>query len=921
MGSEDEDEDGSCRACDSCRLKKIKCDKKEPCGSCSSRRLRCLRTMPDARKRKRRNSGSMDDNVRGRLDQMQAQLDTIMSLLTTTRATATSYNLPLPGSESISLTSQTSTPATSLSPTAYPELISGLPSTDTANSPNVLAIQQQRIQNAQSQSSTSRGKFASIELLNSLVTNIKGQLQYLGKSSLLSMSIEAQMLTTALHDDGRDKTDKENAKENGISSVTDSDDEADYGKNSTIETDTVSQQEPIEPEYYHARDAKGNIEETQEKQSDFVEPSCPGMKALLNATLDYVASNFLPVDWVEELDIKDHTPVLPSRKRGQEIIDYYIDYILPVQQLCSFRFARMIRDETYQPDTPNRLQKIACISYMMTMVLLWPEYELHEGDIILREKMFKNIWLILKEPSVFITANFINAQTLLFAAAAAETLMHPGLCWMLISQCCRLAQTLGLHRRSALYFERGLSQIEIEERRCLFWHCYAFEKTLCLTFGRTSSMPMYDCDVERKLYSEELDSQGTKPTDSRDEEAEVKKRRRFGTGRCDATVRLVELYDLVYVRLYSAQAQQQSASDKRRAVRELDAMLRKVWADVQPWIIESWPSAGWLYMPIIAEAEFMYYVCMTMIHRVSKGIPDDDDGGNTGLIDTPEGWQQSTDIALASARRAILVIHEVLTSSDRRLYGDCIATWSLIFQPFAPFFELFSSVIKTGCREDLRLMRVVAGILKGIQRRPECVRKLNNVADLFTRLATMVVLNCATRPKTLGDGTQKNSVQAPASTAAYPAVDTPLTMPTPSNGQLVGDVVNEGLTTVMAVPSFPMGSTLPRRLKSVSDHVHIQPSDASSAGLTQYHNVNSSQSAPPNTSDLEMETFVLGGTVTQDASLSKWLWSETDGNPLYPPNFDWATFDIDSATNVDITSSQLDQQSALFRDSNLMPRF
>ncbi|KAK9348716.1 hypothetical protein V1522DRAFT_397924 [Lipomyces starkeyi] len=902
MRSEDEDDDGSCRACDSCRLKKIKCDKKDPCGSCKSRSLRCLRTMPDARKRKRRNSGSLDGNVQARLDHMQAQLDTITSILTATHTTATSYSSAVPGPESVSLTGQIPTPlATSLSPESYSPLFTGTPP---QRKDNVLAIGPHDKRSSESQSPTSWENFASIKLLNSLVTNIKGQFQHLGKSSLLSMSIEAQLLTTALHEDS-DKSDERDC----ISPVTDTEDEQDYGKNTMRKND--AEHERTDSEYFGVKDVEGNVDETQDKHSDFVAPACPGMKALLNASLDYVASNFLPVDWVEELDIKDHTPVLPSKERGRELFDYYIEFILPFQQQCSISFVQMLRDDVYQPETPHRLQKIICSSYIMAMVLFWPEKELQDGDILLRGKMFENIWLVLKEPSLFITAKFINVQTLLFAAAAAEMLYHPGLCWMLISQCSHLAQTLGLHRQSAVYFERGLSQIEIEERRSLFWQCYTIEKTLSLTFGRTSLLPMYDCDVTRKRNTTDVDCQ-----------TESQKRHRFGTGRSNATVSLVEVYDAVYVRLYSAHAQRHTASDKRRAVRELDAVLRKVWADIQPWIIESCTSGIWIYTPMIAEVEFMYYVCMTMIHRVSKGITDDESGDNTDLIDTPEGWQHSTDIALISARKAILVIRDVLSAPECKRYSDCVAAWSLIFQPFAPFFELFISVIKTGCREDLQLMRSVIGILRGIQRRSESVRKLTHVAELFTRLATMAVLHCAARRNRLGDGAQTSSIALPA-LAAQKAVATPLSMPATSNDPISSAMASEGLTTPIESPSIPMRNTLFTRQTAVSSAaMQFQPCQGSSCdGSCHHHYNNSSMPAPPYMSDHEIETFLLGGTVTQDASSFEWLLCDADGNPMYPPNFDWTTFDMDAFGLVDNISMQLEQQPTLSHNANLMPRF
>ncbi|KAK9366976.1 hypothetical protein V1509DRAFT_627866 [Lipomyces kononenkoae] len=890
MASDDEDDDGSLRACDSCRLKKIKCDKKDPCGSCSTRQINCLRTMPDARKRKRRNSETLASDVQARLDQMQSQLDKIMSVLATTRPTATPYSPPRPENGVVSTASQSMTQV-SLPASSYSAFL-----TDTEPRAKYKSIvpsfEVQGKRRAESQSDALPGNFASVKLLNSLVTNIKGQLQHLGKSSLLSMSIEAQLLSTALHDD-RDTPDEMNC----MSSVTDLEDEVDYEKDAVTVSETVKLQQGYDS---GMRDARGSFEDLQGKKTDLTVHPCPAMKSLLYASLDYVASNFLPVNWVEELDIRDHVPILPPKTQARELIDYYIEFVLPFEQMYSQAFVQVLLEDIYRPETPDRLQKIVCVSYMMIIVLFWPEREVQEADICLREKLLKNIWLILKEPSVFITASFINVQTLLLAATAAERIYHPGLCWMLISQCSRLALTLGLHRQSAIYFERELSPVEIEERRLIFWRCYVTEKSLSLTLGRASSLPMFDCDVQHN-----------RNTPSCGNETESQKRHRFGARRANAVESFAEVYDAVYVRLYSARAQQQSASDKRNAVRELDAMLRKVWQDVHPWIVESQMSGIPIYSPMTANAEFMYYVCMTMIHRLSKGIMDNEGGESTDLIDTADGWRHSTDIALASARSAILVIQRGLSEVASEVWSRCLATWSLIFQPFAPFFELFTSVIKTGYRDDLQLMRIITGILKNIKTPPESVRKLTHVAELFTRLATMAVL--AIEKKLVGS--QKSSM-APASTAGT-AFPTPLSMSRLSpSGPLSSEAVGDGLTSPLESPPNPAANTSLCRQTSVSGPaIQFPLSDGSSSDAA------SQQPAPAYVSDHEIEAFLLGGTVTQDLDLSsiKWLLRDPSDNPLNAHDFDLTTLDANHFAPVDYTIPHVDQQPILSQQI-LMPR-
>lgn len=309
---------------------------------------------------------------------------------------------------------------------------------------------------------------------------------------------------------------------------------------------------------------------------------------------------------------------------------------------------------------------------------------------------------------------------------------------MLTSHTSRMAQTLGLHRQSAFYFERGLSNAEVTERQSIYWMIYVLEKILSITFGRTSSLPRYDCDVDKCMFPLELDFVPTAMTPD-GLETVAQRRRWFGLWKTRVVLSIAEVFDLIYVRLYSAQALKQSSKEKRQAVRELDVMLRRTWVDVQQWIAESRYTADSAMKTMIREAKFMFHVCMTMIHRVSKAIPDDEDDLEADKIITPSGPRRSQDVGLEAARRALQLVHE-LTRPTENAAVDMTACWCLIFQPFAPFFEVFLSVVRTRSRDDLKLLRQTTAIFKGLNYNSDSVIKLHRVAELFTRTATLIVL-------------------------------------------------------------------------------------------------------------------------------------------------------------------------------------
>ncbi|KAK9479763.1 fungal-specific transcription factor domain-containing protein [Lipomyces japonicus] len=663
------EEDDLIRACDTCRIKKIKCDKKNPCGNCLLKKVQCTREMPDQRKRKRRNSGS-DDDLKAQINRMQNQLDRVTELLVQMQEKQLSSSMNESSSFHSSASSKSHIPEpVSSAVLSFPPVNSNIPK----HINDAILIPQ----------STDKEKVSKVELLSSLVTNVKGQLQYLGKSSFLSMSIEAQLLLKSLHEDP-------------------------YLKK------------------------RGDLEADQPSELWAIESPCA--RNLFMASLDYIGSIFLPDNWLDSRKFTEVEIYLPPEERGIELMEYYIKYILPFQQVSSFSFAHMIKNDVYRASKdPNYVQKVVCASFMMVRALTWPEYNQQPGDEHMRNRLFQNVWLVLKYPSVFITANFLNIQTLFTASVASYTVMHPGLCWMFITQAARLAQTLGLHRKSAYHFERSLTETEIQERRCVFWMIYMTEKTLALSFGRASSLPSYDCDVERQLHPHEPEYDGS--YDNGD--IELKRRRIVGLGKCNASLRIIEVYDAIYVRLYSAHGLKQSPSETWKAIRELHADLTKTWAEIQQSIIEPWMYDSIIYFTMISGCEFMYWVCMCMIHRISRGVPDEAE--KTGMIKTSEGLQNSSDLALSSARKAILVIQEGLMAQRSRFQSEEIIGWSLLFLPFAPFFELFGSVIRTACEEDLRLMKVISGLLNSLSGMPDPVQRLAKVVEVFTEVAKRVV--------------------------------------------------------------------------------------------------------------------------------------------------------------------------------------
>ncbi|CCX04474.1 Similar to Uncharacterized transcriptional regulatory protein C11D3.07c; acc. no. Q10086 [Pyronema omphalodes CBS 100304] len=113
------------------------------------------------------------------------------------------------------------------------------------------------------------------------------------------------------------------------------------------------------------------------------------------------------------------------------------------------------------------------------------------------ETYFFAAWSALDDLEVDTTPKLRNVQALFTMSMYAIELSRPALCWGLLSQAARLAQALGLHRRTKPDHHQGgrggggakLTEGQIEERKLLFWCIYILDKQVSLIFGRSACLP------------------------------------------------------------------------------------------------------------------------------------------------------------------------------------------------------------------------------------------------------------------------------------------------------------------------------------------------------------------------------------------------------------------------------------------------
>lgn len=355
------------------------------------------------------------------------------------------------------------------------------------------------------------------------------------------------------------------------------------------------------------------------------------------------------------------------------------------------------------------------------------------------KNFFLNGWAAIDDLEVFLAPRLRNIQALMTGAVIAIEISRPGLCWSLVAQAARLSQAIGLHRNSN---NTHLSKSEIQERRCIFWNVYILDKCLSLTFGRSTCLPDFDCDVELP------EDDGSSPYFKN----------------FIALIWLAKIQSNIYIRLYSASAGRLSDDERAKNIQMLDTELRRWWAEKKPIFFNADGSAastpkaadgtGEKPLDVFSRMElrFSYLCSLTLVHRTAR----------PGML----GWAESEKTCLESARESIRIINEVV-ESNLDIANSGMIMWSVfppflhhalakltvpgtvrLFQyyPFTAFFVLFSAIIRnpsapTSKSVDFPLMKSLVAYLSRMKEKNDGAAKLLQVASAFTHVAGTFLKN------------------------------------------------------------------------------------------------------------------------------------------------------------------------------------
>ncbi|KAH8594957.1 hypothetical protein B0O99DRAFT_167894 [Bisporella sp. PMI_857] len=334
-----------------------------------------------------------------------------------------------------------------------------------------------------------------------------------------------------------------------------------------------------------------------------------------------------------------------------------------------------------------------------------------------------NTWMVLEDSSIILDPSELNIQALIVVATHGQEISSLSLCWTLISQACSMAQTLAIHvptHRAPLGSDVYL------QRNCLFWALFIIDKSLSLSFGRPPRLPGY-------MYKHvPVPDAGQIAHMFRRQEFNLRMVSDWELGTSDKI--WMDEFGVMYVNQIRELAKLQGeVSDTLNAGISDSECLDKLKEGLDQW------------MEIVIKMKAKFGTCS------SKGSSEELEAIELGanflsfqyhhlMVYLTRSDKSKQDICLASAGSAISLLDK-LVSDTTQIYSGIV--WQLLYQPFMPYFVIFAKIISDpradDCFVNLKLLQQVVLYFLRIHNNHQSAKRLEKVAETFTRLAEAYV--------------------------------------------------------------------------------------------------------------------------------------------------------------------------------------
>ncbi|KAK3064120.1 hypothetical protein LTS18_009938 [Coniosporium uncinatum] len=353
---------------------------------------------------------------------------------------------------------------------------------------------------------------------------------------------------------------------------------------------------------------------------------------------------------------------LPPKEEAFELLQRYfsdtnsvIPLFQPVTFMRDFR-ERYSRDPTDDTAWWAALNATLALAIRLRCVGLEKDTELND-----RASAYLHNALAVVARLTHVDNELLVVQALLGMTLYLQGTPNPRPAAVLLAAAIRLAYDLRLHRIDAY---RDLDPAEAEQRRRVFWCCYALDKDFTMKLEQPPLINDDHMDVD--LPSDEpFDGLGLLYASN--------------GGRVNAfrlRVHLAVLQSKTYTDVYSVPALRKSEEDRLGAVMRLDGLLT-TWLEMLPLeflpekLAKSVPSSSAIHM---VQLHLSFFNCLTTAHRVSFHNKI-----WTGVLLEPNGTdlppQQTIKKFCNSATRCLAAARESVHLMDLTPHGDYACVW------------------------------------------------------------------------------------------------------------------------------------------------------------------------------------------------------------------------------------------------------
>ncbi|KAL9083367.1 MAG: hypothetical protein Q9159_005817 [Coniocarpon cinnabarinum] len=328
-----------------------------------------------------------------------------------------------------------------------------------------------------------------------------------------------------------------------------------------------------------------------------------------------------------------------------------------------------------------------------------------------------------------------NARGLMLLSAHFPDKFTPTRLWTLVTHAAKMVLALNLHKNPSEREILHAGPMETQQRMLMFRFIFSMDQSLALTFGRPPTIPKDDCEIlGTKLgiidgYTPHLNTTQVQSI----KQGILYKHLHLGTGYSRKFERDCFLLNYSQVHLHTRLG--------------LDTILMRITRPAEA------AAKGQKKRSVLADLDDWFeQVKRLQINRIVGELSDREteterpwmeihlgvsylffQGYHTKVL---EAYHTNPHATLSAALSALAILPR-LSASEQSVFNG--VAWQLLYQPFTPFFVVFTECLSSRSLMHLEHLHHLPTFLEHMREHSEVALQLKRVADAFLNLATRAV--------------------------------------------------------------------------------------------------------------------------------------------------------------------------------------